>query len=298
MTNEQENTTNETVPPTPRGLGKTLAGLSGSGLPSVATAVVGSMTGPLGGVLKYSVLIAVWILLASSSFTFGMDFIGPWLFRSYLGNAASEFISGIACFILFDLVYTSSLASFFNGAKSNFQRALYLVFFVVPFVLGLVASISGFMLITDNVALTPAQAESVASLGRMAIYAGIVNLALYGILPNAVDPDNVKQMLTSMIESNREARKQTAWLLMEQESEKEYFRTVRDAAIRLGRAHGAADVDEFERYWGQQLVDQAIPQLPKNDNWVWPIAVDDDRETEVIIPHDDEADDDPKGGAA
>lgn len=225
------------------------ARLGGDGTPTVFGTIGGSFVSPVGRFLKTAVLVLAWLLLAASSFTFGYDFIGAWLFRGWLGDDISRFISGAACLVLFDLAYTSSLISFFRGSRSNAQRAFYGLFFVVPFALGLVASISGFALLSEGVVLDAASAANIRSVGQVAIYAALVNLALYGIVPSAVDPENVQQMLLATIEGKRAEQEQLARLIMENEAQHTYLGTVRSQAHEIGRERGLLATQQFRERW-------------------------------------------------
>lgn len=233
----------------PKWISRKAAQLAGDSTPSVLGTISGAFISPVGAVLKTAVLILAWLLLASSSYTFGYDFIGAWLFRGWLGDDISRFISGAACLVLFDLAYTSSLISFFRGSRSNTQRAFYGLFFVVPFALGLTASIAGFALLSEGVGLDAVTTENVRAVGQVAIYAALINLALYGILPGAVDPANVQTMLEATIAGKRAEQEQLARLIMEQEAEQTYYGTVRSQAHQIGRERGLLATDRFRDRW-------------------------------------------------
>ena len=226
-----------------------LSKLSGDDTPTVFGTITGSLVGPLGSFLKVAVMALGWTLLAGSSFTFGYDFIGAWLFRGFLGDPVSRFLSGAACFVLFDLAYTSSLISFFRSAKSNAQRAFYLLFFLVPFVLGLVASLSGFALLSEGATLDAGTLAGARGTGQFAVYAAIINLALYGIIPSALDPANIRRMLESITDSRHAEQEQLAELIMEDTAERTFYQTVRDEAYTIGHQRGRKAVRDFGARW-------------------------------------------------
>lgn len=253
-----------------------LAKRAGSGEPTVMGTIMQSMAGPLIGALAVVVVLAGWLLLASSSFTFGMDFIGAWLFRGFISDGASQVISGVACFILFDLSYTAALFSFMYRSKSNTQRAIFAFAFLVPFVLGLAASVTGFSLISENAVLTPAEIEAARQFGQAAIYGAIVNLALFGILPMVFDPDNVFKMLNDVMESDMQSVHAEVNMIMTQTANKSYKETARQHALALGVALGNERAEQFKT---QYLLSGGADQLQRPnaappDGFVWALLQD------------------------
>lgn len=275
----------QAAPPRPgffQKLTDALTRLSGNGEPSVTGVLIGSLTKPLVTGLMIFVIIAGWVLLGASSFTFGSDFIGAWLFKGYLSNPVSRMISGMTCWVLFDLSYTASLMSFIYRSKSNTQRAVYFFTFLVPFILGLAASVTGFALISENSTLTAAEIQAARQFGQAAIYGGLINLALMGILPTVFDPTNMRNMLDDVIESDMQSTEAEIEMIMQTTANKAYKLTAREKAYELGVARGHAKALQFQSHYlladgadQLQRPNAAPPEgyiwtlVEKDNQWVW-----------------------------
>jgi len=194
---------------------------------------------------------AAWLTNSLFTFTFGYDIIGEFMFVDLIGPGMSKFISGLICWLFFDVAYTGGIIAFVWVADTFIQRAVLIIQVACTFLFSMVASVISFLLLSQTIR------EIVPEMLMGALQVAAILTVVVAIVVSALSTVGVFLSGLSIIERIVENGLMAREAMFKLQQLKNWYEIsfttseekLAEEAHRFGSMMGASLSEDFQRSW-------------------------------------------------